>query len=400
MAAMISVEEAQTIIRGALTPLPGESVPLEAAYGRTLAAPVVAAMTQPPFDASAMDGYAVRLKDVRHAGARLKVIGVSSAGERFDGALEAGSAVRIFTGAPIPAGADHILIQENAERDGDFVIVREGARVAAHIRPAGVDFRERETLLTAGARLSGPALALAAAGGAARLDMRRRPRVALIANGDELVPPGAPAGPDQIVCSIPFALAPMIESWGGAPTFLGIAADEIGSIRCLAEQGLGHDIIVPIGGASVGDRDLMRAAFAEIGFSPAFEKVSVKPGKPTWFGRAGSAAVLGLPGNPASALVTAVLFLRPAIARLLGASDEAGAPMPARAGAAIAANGPRETYLRARLSIGPDGTRIATPSGDQDSSLMSVMARSNLLIRRLASAGHAQPGDLVDCIPF
>lgn len=400
MAAMISVDEARAIIRGALRPLPAESVALEAAHGRTLAAPVIAKMSQPPFDASAMDGYAVRLEDVRRTGARLKVIGVSSAGDRFQGALEPGAAVRIFTGAPVPEGADHILIQEDAERAGDVITVKAGAGAAGHIRPAGVDFREGEMLLPAGTRASGPALALAAAGGAAKLEARRRPRVALIANGDELVPPGAAAGPDQIICSIPYALSPMIESWGGSPTFLGIAADAIDSIRGLAEQGLDHDIIVPIGGASVGDRDFMRAAFAEIGFVSAFEKVSVKPGKPTWFGRAGRAAVLGLPGNPASALVTAALFLRPAIARLLGASEGAETPLPARAGAAIAANGPLESYLRARLTVGADGVRIATPSGDQDSSLMSVMARSDLLIRRRAGAGAVQPGDIVDCIPL
>lgn len=401
MAAMISVDEAKILIRQALAPLPSETVALEAAHGRTLAAPVVAGWSQPPFDAAAMDGYAVRFADVHNTGARLKVIGVSAAGERFNGVTPPGAAVRIFTGAPVPAGADHILIQENAERDGDVITVTSVERSAQHIRPLGADFRCGETLLAAGERLSGPALMLAAAAGAPMLEVHRRPRVALIANGDELVPPGAARGPDQIVCSIPSGLLPMIESWGGAATFLGIAADDVASIRTLAERGLSYDLVVPVGGASVGDRDFMRAAFAAIGFSPAFEKVSVKPGKPTWFGKTGSAAVLGLPGNPASALVTAILFLKPAIERLLGGGDNGSeAVFPAQSGLALPANGPREAYLRARLHRSADGAHVATPFTDQDSSLMSVMARADVLIRRRAGAPAIDRGAVVDCLAF
>jgi molybdopterin molybdotransferase len=398
---MVTVDEAKAAFRRALSPLPGEDAPLERAHGRILTAPVLARMNQPPFDSSAMDGYAVRLDDVRKEGARLKLAGVSSAGERFGGALPPGAAVRIFTGAPVPDGADHILIQEHAERIGDEVIVKVAAGTGQHIRPLGVDFREGDRLLAAGARLSGPALALAAAGGAASVSVRRRPRVALIANGDELVLPGKAPGPDQIVCSIPYGLSPMIEEWGGEAMFLGIASDDIASIRKLAEKALDCDLIVPIGGASVGDRDYMRAAFAEIGFSLVFEKVSVKPGKPTWFGVAGKSAVLGLPGNPASALVTAVLFLKTAIGRFLGrGEEEIDDFLPARAAKALPENGPRETYLRARLTTAADGARLAAPFDNQDSSLLSVMARSDVLIRRSAGAPAARPGDILSCLPL
>ncbi|HOP20484.1 MAG TPA: molybdopterin molybdotransferase MoeA, partial [Amphiplicatus sp.] len=229
MPGLTSVDEAKDAIWNALSPLSPETVPLDAASGRVLAGPVIAGMSQPPFNASAMDGYAVRIEDVRKAGAQLRVIGVSSAGERFTGALRAGEAVRIFTGAPVPPGADHILIQEDTARAGDVVRVTAEQKSAANIRPLGVDFHKGETLIAAGARIEGAALALAAAAGAARLSVTRRPRIALIANGDELVMPGETPGPDQIVCSIPFGLAPMIEKWGAQADFLGVARDDMAS---------------------------------------------------------------------------------------------------------------------------------------------------------------------------
>lgn len=396
---MISVDEARDAIWNALAPLDEEEAPLETAHGRILAAPVIAQLDQPPFCASAMDGYAVRLQDAAKTGDRLQVIGVSSAGERFDGALAPRAAVRIYTGAPVPDGADHILIQEEAERNQDEIVVTAAQDTAKHIRPAGIDFRKGEELLSAGARLTGASLALAAASGTARLAVRRRPRIALIANGDELVLPGAPPGPDQIICSIPYGLAPMIETWGGAASFLGIAADNIESIRRLAERGLEYNLIVPIGGASVGDRDYMRAAFAELGFSPMFEKIAMKPGKPTWFGMAGKTPVLGLPGNPASALVASVLFLKIAIGRFLALDrrrlEEA---TPAKSTAPLPPCGARETYLRARLASAADGSQTVASFDAQDSSLLSVMARSNVLIRRRAGAGPAKEGDVLDCL--
>jgi molybdopterin molybdotransferase len=229
--------------------------------------------------------------------------------------------------------------------------------------------------------------------------VRRKPRVALIANGDELVLPGERPGPDQIVCSIDVGLAAMIREWGGDATFLGVARDDKASIRALADQAFDADLIVPIGGASVGDKDYMRTVFAELGFRPVFDKVSVKPGKPTWFSVSGSWAVLGVPGNPASALVTAALFLQAALTRFLGARDEVGYAT-ARTTVALPPAGARETFLRARFSDTGDGVRYVTPFDDQDSSLLSVMARANALIRRPAGAGPAAVGDTVLCLPL
>lgn len=394
---MISVAEAVETIRRALSPLDAEEVAIEGAAGRTLAAPVVAALSQPPFAASAMDGYAVRFAEAHAEGARLSLAGVSSAGERFAGPLPAGAAVRIFTGAPVPEGADHVLIQEEARAEDDEIVVAKAQAKPGNIRAAGIDFSEGERLLEKGARLTGPALALAAAAGAARLRVARRPRVALIANGDELVLPGKAREPDQIICSIPYGLAPMIEGWGAEAVFLGVAPDDKGAIRRLVEQAADCDLVVPIGGASVGERDFMRAVFADLGFRPLFEKVAVKPGKPTWFAPGKSAAALGLPGNPASALVMAILFLRPAIARLLGRREDE-AIIRARTETALPANGARETYLRARLIEGEDGARRVAAFENQDSSLLSVFARADILIRRPAGTPPAPAGALVECV--
>lgn len=394
---MISVDEAQRAIRQALSPVGAEEVALEYASGRILAEPVIARISQPPFRASAMDGYAVRLADVAKAGARLPVVGESSAGARFGGALAPGAAVRIFTGAPVPDAADHVLIQEHAERAGDEIVVAHGQSAVQHIRPLGADFREGGVLIEAGRRLAGPALALAAAGNVPTVIVRRRPRVAIIANGDELVMPGAAPGPDEIICSVPFGLCPMIDAWGGAADFLGIAGDSASAIRAAVERALDYDLIVPIGGASVGDRDYMHAAFAALGFSSVFNKVAVKPGKPAWFGKIGKTAALGLPGNPASALVTAVLFVKTALARMLG-EENSGTAVFARAAAPLEAAGRRETYLRARLWASAEGEARAEPFADQDSSLLSVMARADILIRRPAHGSAVPEGGLVECI--
>ncbi|MEX0645388.1 MAG: molybdopterin molybdotransferase MoeA [Parvularculaceae bacterium] len=395
---MISVDEAIAAIRGTLERLPAEEVPLERAPRRVLAEPVVARMSQPPFNASAMDGYAVHFEDVHHVGAALDVVGVSSAGEGFHRPLLRGAAVRIFTGAPLPDGADHVLIQEQAEAARDKVVVKTPQSRSQNVRNLGVDFAEGAELAAKGALLEGPALALIAAGNVPSVRVTRRPRVALIANGDELVPPGGRLRHDQIICSIPYGLSPMIEAWGGEAAFIGIARDDKESIRRLAEEARDFDLIVPIGGASVGDRDYMRPVFAELGFEPIFEKVSVKPGKPTWFSVKGRTAVIGLPGNPASALVTARLFLKSAIERLSGLSVSGGDVFGARTSIAIKENGARETYLRARVAESADGARIVTPFDNQDSSLLSVMARSNALIRRQGGAPATAAEHLVTCL--
>ncbi|NWG71227.1 MAG: molybdopterin molybdotransferase MoeA [Parvularculaceae bacterium] len=395
---MLRVDEARALIVAATRSLDSEMVRLESAAGRVLSEPVRARLTQPPFDASAMDGYAVRLADCR-AGARLRVVGEAAAGRRFSGQVVPGCAVRIFTGGALPPGADHVLIQEDADRDGKNVIVRNPPSGPQNIRHAGLDFRSGDLLADAGAELSGPLLALLAAGGVREVAVRRRPRVALIANGDELVLPGVMPEEDGIVCSIPFGLAPMIESWGGAADFLGIAKDDPHDIGAFIDKAREFDLIVPIGGASVGDRDFMRAAFEAKGLSPIFQKVALKPGKPAWFGALGAAFVLGLPGNPASALIGARLFLKPAIRALLGAP--AGETyLRARAGDALPANGARETYLRAALWAGEDGVWIATPFSVQDSSVLSVLARSGVLIRRAIDAAKVEKGALIECVKF
>lgn len=394
---MISVDEARKLIVKALTPLDAETCPLEDAADRILAQSISAQLTQPPFAASAMDGYAVRFEDAREKGANLKVTGVSAAGERFDGAVSAGHAVRIYTGAPVPDGADHVIIQEHVNRDGDVITVAEQQKAPRHIRPAGIDFKKREELLGPGTRLNGPALALAAAGNHAQVSVRRRPRIALIANGDELIAPGGAPSPDQIISSIPFGLAPMIARWGGVAEFLGIAPDDPAAISEFVQRGFDHDLIVPIGGASVGDKDYMRGVFQGFGFTSIFEKVSVKPGKPAWFGKVKTAHIIGLPGNPASAMVTAMLFVKPAIEALLGIDDSAGV-FTAPLATPLVANGPRENYLRAQLLHDDDHRRTVAPHGSQDSSLMSVFAKSDVLVRRLANASAADAGDMVECL--
>jgi molybdopterin molybdotransferase len=291
------------------------------------------------------------------------------------------------------------LIQEEADRDGDTVTVRMAQSAPANIRRAGCDFNEGAVLSRAGDKLSGPRLALIAAGNVAELVVARRPRIAVIANGDELASPGAALGPDEIVSSIPYGLLPMIAAWGGEGVFLGVARDEEKDIDAMARDAASHDLVVPIGGASVGERDLMRAAFARLGFQPIFEKVAVKPGKPTWLARKDGAFVLGLPGNPASALVTARLFLQNAIKAMLG--EETGVEFfQARVTKSLDANGPRETYLRASLSMDEDGVTLVTPFADQDSSLLSVLADSDALIRRLSRAPAQAAGALVSCLRF
>ena len=394
---MISVDEAKAKIRAAFLPLEGETCPLGDAADRVLAEPLKARLSQPPFAASAMDGYAVLFDDVREQGAKLTVTGTSAAGGRFSGKVEKMQAARIYTGAPVPEGADHVIIQEHVTRDGDVITVDEEQKAPKNIRPAGVDFNKGEELLSAGARLNAPALALAAAANHAELQVRRRPRIAMLANGDELIAPGGAPAPDQIISSIPYGLAPMIARWGGDAEFLGIAPDDPAAISEMARTGFDCDLIVPIGGASVGDKDFMRSVFAEFGFSSIFEKVAVKPGKPAWFGAVEGTHVLGLPGNPASAMVAAILLVKPAIEAMLGIENEGGV-FTAPLASPLAANGPRESYARAKLIHDEQNNRTVAPHGNQDSSLMKVFAKSDVLVRRLANAPAADAGAMVECL--
>ncbi len=369
-----------------------EQVPLDEALGRTLAEPVLATRDQPPFPASAMDGWAVRSVDADP----LKAVGESAAGHAYAGTLNPGEAVRIFTGAPVPDGADAILIQENASLAGERLTLNQRVEAGLFVRPAGGDFRAGDLLLEAGVRLDPWRLALAAAAGKPSLLCAAKPRVAILSTGDEIVLPGATPGPYQIFNSGGPALAALVRLWGGEPVLLTPAIDSADVIaQAVADQAC--DVVVTIGGASVGDHDLVKPALARLGLSLVFETLKMRPGKPTWFGTlADGRRVLGLPGNPASAMACAALFLRPLLAAMQG-GDPAVRLTPARLAQPVAANGPREHWMRARVS-NEDGLLTALPLRDQDSSLVTVFAQADALLRRLPDAPAAEAGDVVELL--
>ncbi|HUK00293.1 MAG TPA: gephyrin-like molybdotransferase Glp, partial [Stellaceae bacterium] len=317
---MISVEEARRRLLAPLKPLGIEQVALSDAAGRVLAEPVAARRTQPPWPVSAMDGYAVRAADVARVPVRLSVIGSIPAGQAFAGTVGRGEAVRIFTGAPVPEGADSIVIQEDTERQGEIVEVREAAPLGQHVRPAGLDFREGEVGLTPGRRLNARDIGLAAAMNRPWLMVYRRPRIAILPTGDEVVMPGDPVGPNQIVSSNGLALAALVTELGGLPLHLPIAPDKADALQRIAEAAIGADFLVTTGGASVGEHDLVRDALGAAGLTLDFWKIAMRPGKPLMVGRYRETPMMGLPGNPVSSLVCGLLFLKPAIERLTGLS--------------------------------------------------------------------------------
>lgn len=384
------------ILAGASPIREQETVPLDRAEGRTLAADVAALRTQPPFPASAMDGFAVRAADVATVPARLALIGTSAAGHAFTGTVGPGQCVRIFTGAPVPAGADAILIQENARAEGNMVEALSPVTAGRFVRQAGLDFREGEVLLRAGRRLGPSAVALAAAMGHATLPVVRRPRVAILATGDELVRPGEPTGPDQIVASNTYAVAAIAERAGAEALDLGIARDDLPALTAAidAARDAGADVLVTLGGASVGDHDLVQRALAARGWELGFWRIAMRPGKPLMHGRLGAMTVLGLPGNPVSSIVCSLIFLVPLVRALSGDPDAgAVATQPARLGVDLPANDERQDYLRARLSAGEDGTLVATPFPRQDSSMLRLMAEAEALVVRAPHAPAARAGD-------
>jgi molybdopterin molybdotransferase len=392
---MLSVAEAHARLMALFAPLEAEEVPLAEAAGRVLAADVVAARDQPPFDASAMDGYACRAEDARK-GAALALVGTAAAGLGHPGPIGPGEAVRIFTGAPVPEGADWIVIQEEAEADGSRITVTEDQGGAPAIRPAGGDFRAGHRV-AAPRRLEPADLALLAAMNAARVSVTRRPVVALIPTGDELVPPGEEPGPEQIVSSNDIGLKALIEAAGGAARRLPIARDTPESLAATLELAAGADLIVTIGGASVGDFDLVRATAETRGLVVDFHRIAMRPGKPLMAGRFNGVPLVGLPGNPVSAFVTAHLFLRPAVERMLGLP---GAPPPtqaARLAAAVEPNGPRTHFMRARVEAEAAGW-ICTPLPRQDSSLLTLLAEANALLLRPPHDPARGPGDPVPFI--
>src|SRR5271167_3714094 len=395
--ALISVAEALSrVLAAADEPLSEERVALEEAFGRTLSRDLIATRTQPPFANSAMDGYALRAADVKEPPASLKLIGESAAGRAFAGAVGAGDAVRIFTGAPIPEGADTIVIQEDARREGEHIVIGVSAKPGDNIRVAGLDFDADETLLSAGTRLGPRAVALAAAANHRSLPVRRRPRVAILATGDELVAPGEPLGPSQIVASNNFFIAGLVQANGGIPIDLGIAIDQPSALaaKILAARAAEADVLVTLGGASVGDYDLVQKALVDGGMELGFWRIAMRPGKPLMHGRLGAMRVLGLPGNPTSSMVCALLFLRPLLRALHGEPDPGADPSePGRLSADVPANGARQDYMRASFARGADGLNVATPAKSQDSSLVKTLARAEALIVRPPGAPAAPAGE-------
>ncbi|MCJ2141446.1 gephyrin-like molybdotransferase Glp [Methylobacterium sp. E-066] len=397
MSGLIPVAEALARVLASVPgPVEAETVPLAQAAGRTLAADVAAARTQPPFPASAMDGYAVRFADASAVGASLRLIGTSAAGHGFSGHIGPGEAVRIFTGAPVPEGADAILIQEDAEAEGETVRVMEGVEKNRFIRRAGLDFTAGETLLVAGMTLDARRLALAAAAGHPRLSVRRRPRVAILATGDELVEPGAAPAWDQIVASNSLALAALSAEAGAEIIDLGIVADDHGALEDAFRRAreARADLLVTLGGASVGDHDLVQAALAKEGLELGFWRVALRPGKPLMQGRLGAMQVIGLPGNPVSSIVCGLLFVVPAIRALQG-DPQAGADRsePATLGRDLPANDGRADYMRASLAIEPGRLPVASPEQRQDSSMLAVLGRAEALLIRAPHEPAAKAGD-------
>jgi molybdopterin molybdotransferase len=396
--ALLSVAEALARVTEGLVPLVAERVPLDGCRGRVLAEDLAAGLTQPPFDASAMDGYAVRATDVATLPATLRLIGESLAGSGYDGEVSAGETVRIFTGAPVPRGTDTIVIQENTDVAPAMVIVKEAAP-QRHIRPRGQDFATGDVLLRAGLRLGPRELMLAAAMNHAELPVRRKPKVAILATGDEVVPPGTELARDQVVSSVPVGLAALIEAQGGEPMSLGIAKDSAESLITLLRTGSAADILVTIGGASVGERDLVSAALRSEGLELDFWKIAMRPGKPLLYGRLGNQRLLGVPGNPVAALICGLVFLVPMLHRLLGLREDTPGHVEATLGQTVEANGPREHYMRATSQWEP-GERRVTPLPAQDSSLMADFVRADCLIVRPPDAPALPKGARVTIIPL
>jgi len=389
---LMAVDDARTSMLAEITPMETEQVPLARAIGRVLAEPVDALRDQPPFANSAMDGWAVRSADTPRA---LTIIGESAAGHGFEGVLAAGQAVRIFTGAALPAGADAVVIQEDAVREGDQVTVP-AAPMGDNVRHAGRDFKAGQTLLAPGVRIDPWRLSLCASAGRAEVSVHRRPRVAILSTGEEIVEAPAEPGPFQIYDSGGPALQAMVEAWGGEVTRLTGVRDRLEDVIA-ALKGADADLIVTVGGASVGDHDLVRTAAKALGLSLRVESIAVRPGKPTFFGvLEDGRRMLGLPGNPASAFVCAELFLRPIIEAFAGRSR----PLPLfrmRLAAALSANGPREHWMRGRAGA-MSGDGEVEVYGDQDSSLVTVFEAANLLVRRKPNAPALVRGDFVEVV--
>ena len=398
--ALMPVADALSAVLAGAEPLPEEMVALDAAHTRVLARDVASLRTQPPQAMSAMDGYAVRAADASAVAARLKVIGEVAAGRPFEKTVRAGEAVRIFTGGVIPDGADAVIIQEDTVVESGGITITEAALQGRHIRPAGIDFRKGDVLLAKGTRLADRDLSLAAGMNYPQLAVHRRPKVAILATGDELVMPGVTPGPGQIVYSNGYALRALARAEGAETIDLGIAADTVDAttqgIRRARDSGA--DILITTGGASVGDHDLVKQSLEAEGVTMAFWRIAMRPGKPMMHGRLGAMRVIGLPGNPVSSYVCGFLFLVPLIRALSGRGTIHHAHETALLGRDLGANDLREDYLRARLNTRADGALIATPVEHQDSSLLGNLAAARALVIRAPFAPAAAAGSPCDIL--
>lgn len=397
--ALLPVDEALRLLLADKMPSGHEQVALHEAGDRVLATSIFASFNQPPFDASAMDGYAIRFADAEQLPVTLKVIGESAAGKGFDGTVRSGEAVRIFTGAPMPAGADTIVIQEDTQQEGNLVTLLRDVDKNRHIRFSGLDFKDGECLLQTGHLLDPASLSLAAASGHAQLQVYKRPKTAILATGNELVPAGTVPAADQIVSSNSYGVAEIVRRNGGTADDLGIVPDDLAlieqSIRNVAASDA--DILITLGGASVGDHDLVHKALTNCGVELGFYKIAMRPGKPLMFGQLESEGkapllVLGLPGNPVSSLVCSYVFLAPLVARLAGKAATTYIAS-ARLAQDMAANGNRRDYARAALTRNSDGELLATPLPVQDSSMLTVITRADALLIREPFAEAAKAGD-------
>ena len=397
---MISVEEALSRLLAPLEKLPLEQISIVDAIGRVLAEDVAARRTQPPFAVSAMDGYAVHAEDLAAVPVELRIVAEVPAGAGFGGHVGSGEAARIFTGAPMPAGTDTIVIQEDTQREGDRVRVLEGAARGRYVRREGLDFAEGDILLQAGKRLTARDIGLAAAMNRPWLFVHRRPRVGILSTGDEIVMPGDPIGPHQIVSSNSFALAAFVAACGGIPVSVGNAPDDPAALRQVAAATRGVDLLVTTGGASVGEHDLVRDVLGADGLELDFWQIAMRPGKPLMVGRYRGTPMVGLPGNPVSTLVCALLFLRPALERLSGAASAEEAAPTARLGTALPKNDRRQDYLRSRLARAADGSLEVFPFEVQDSSMMRLLSSADCLVVRPPQAPAIAAGATVPIVLF
>jgi molybdopterin molybdotransferase len=395
--ALMPVEDALARILRGVKPLPAEIVPLKFSHGRILAKAIKATRDQPPFPASAMDGYAVRHEDISKVPANLKLTGTSAAGHAYKRTMKSGEAVRILTGAPLPKGADTIVIQENTKREGTVLRIDDLPPKGKNIRPMGLDFKRGSELIAKATRINARDIGLAAAGDTKSVSVHRRPRVVLFTTGDELVLPGEKRRADQIVSSNSYAIEAMARAWGASVTNLGIVKDTLKATETAIRKGLGVDVLITTGGASVGDHDFVQEALKNCGVSIDFWKIALRPGKPLMFGTKGNTRVIGLPGNPVSALVCSRIFIKPLIELMQGIVQDRLFPV-ARLTTALQENDNRKDYVRASMSTSLDGTRTVTPYSTQDSSMQRTLRNAQCLIIREPFAPAARSGDEVSIL--